>query len=71
MPDYSDGVSGELRVKFIEGVMDLFRELFPSAEPIYEPGAPSPVTVSFWNDDGTPYDMSYKGDADTDVSMNP
>jgi hypothetical protein len=66
-----DQFPAELRLKFIERTMDTFRELFPGAEPIYEPDGPSPVTVSFWNDDGTPYNISHKVDTDTDVSMNP
>jgi hypothetical protein len=48
-------------VEFIENVMAVFRATFPDAEPRKGAGAPSPVTVTLWNDDGTPMDLSYKG----------
>jgi len=62
MPDYSDKVTGDLEKEFIEGVMAVFRATFPEAEPRYSPGEPPAVTVSFWHDDGTPMDLSYKGE---------
>jgi hypothetical protein len=48
------------RLGFIEKVMEAFRENFPEAERVLSPDAPQPVTVSFWNDDGTPMDLSRK-----------
>ena len=60
----------EQRLKFVESVMKYFRDAFPEAEPIVGIDEPSPVTVSFWNDDGTPMHLGPKSDPDTDVSIN-
>jgi len=56
----------EQRLEFVEGVMAVFRATFPEAEPIYEPDSPSPVTVTLFNDDGTPVDLSYHEDSTDD-----
>lgn len=44
IPEYT---KVEARMKFIQDTLALFRESFPSTEPIIQPGAPSPVTVTF------------------------
>ena len=47
VPDYSKELQGELSMEFTEGVMEVFRRVFPEANPILRPGAPPPVTVTF------------------------
>jgi hypothetical protein len=47
LPPYSEEMQQELSKEFTDAVMAIFRTVFPMAEPIVRPGAPSPVTVTF------------------------
>jgi len=52
-----EDTKAEQRLEFVEGVMEVFRRVYPTAEPLppISPDVPSAVTVSFWRNDGKPY----------------
>ena len=51
---------------FVQGVIQTFRSIYPDIEQDYKLDGTPQVTVSSWNEDSTPVDMSYK-EPETDL----